>query len=439
MSARCYAVETSSDSGLRPGPAGWELVRLGDYIRRRNEKNDGDQHLIVYTVSNEFGLIPSDEFFGKQVYSRDLSTYRIVRRNDFAYNPYRINVGSLALLSEDEAGLVSPAYTVFGVDRSARLDPRFLLFLLKSPPVAAEIRRYAMSTGSVRRSLAFRDLAEFRVLLPPLAEQRAIAHVLRTVQDAIEATERVIAATKELTRSLMRHLFTYGPVPVQEVDRVPLKDTAIGPVPVHWEVTTLGELGELLSGGTPAKGRADWWQGPVPWLSPKDMKQPRLHDTLDHISQEGVAAGSRLVPAGSVFVAVRGMALAKTIPVCMAEAPMAFNQDVKAVVPGDAVLPEYLLYCLTYFREALMPHVGTSAHGTRRLGTSALASLRLPVPGLYEQGLVVQALKSCDTVVETVSKQLAASRVLYSSLLHSLMTGKVRVGEFASSETQEVS
>src|SRR5262245_20635139 len=101
-------------------------------------------------------------------------------------------------------------------------------------------------------------------------------------------------------------------------------ETELGPLPSEWSLSRLAQVAELASGGTPSKGRADYWEGSIPWVSPKDLKVHRLYDAEDHISEAGLEAGSRRVPAGTLFVVVRGMILAKDLPVALAMVPMAF-------------------------------------------------------------------------------------------------------------------
>ncbi|NMD15582.1 MAG: hypothetical protein GYA75_02125, partial [Bacteroidales bacterium] len=99
----------------------------------------------------------------------------------------------------------------------------------------------------------FSLLREQKIPLPPLAEQQKIAAVLSAVQEAKEKTEAVIAATKALKKSMMKHLFTYGPVSPEEVENIQLKETEIGPVPEDWEVVKLGEVVEKVKQKDPRK------------------------------------------------------------------------------------------------------------------------------------------------------------------------------------------
>jgi type I restriction enzyme, S subunit len=301
----------------------------------------------------------------------------------------------------------------------------FLAYYFRHQPVRRHLVDQMEGTTG-RQRLPKTVVERLLVPVPPLPEQRAIAHVLSTVQRAREATEAVIAATRALKKSLMRHLFTYGPVPVAEAEEEPLRDTKIGRVPERWLIEPLAEVASLLSGGTPSKQRLDWWQGQVPWASPKDLKFPRLADTEDHVTPEAAQYGSRMAPAGSLLIVIRGMILVRDVPVALAEVPMAFNQDLKAIQPGRSVLADYLLYAFQFHKWKLARDIGTSAHGTRRIGTSALERFLVPVPTLAEQKQIAEALAQVDTRISALSIRSSALDVLSGSLLGHLMSGQVR-------------
>lgn len=160
------------------------------------------------------------------------------------------------------------------------------------------------------------------------------------------------------------------------------------------------------------------------------MKKFRLSDTRDHISQEGLRNGSRLAPAKSVFLVVRGMILAKALPVALAEVPMAFNQDMKALVARPAADPEYLLYALAARKDALATAISTSAHGTRRMETASLESLLLPLPPKDEQRRVAGVLDRLQRAVSIQERIVATLRELKAATIAKVFREGLRAEPF---------
>ena len=153
----------------------------------------------------------------------------------------------------------------------------------------------------------------------------------------------------------------------------------------EWVESTLGEVADFLSGGTPAKSCAGYWGGSIPWVSAKDMKRFRIEDTEDHVSEVGVDSGTRLVPEGTVLLLARGMTLINDVPICVAQRPVTFNQDVKALRAKPHAAPEYLPYLLLGNKQRLLSLVDLAGHGTGRLNTDELKALDIVLPACPEQ------------------------------------------------------
>jgi type I restriction enzyme S subunit len=299
-----------------------------------------------------------------------------------------------------------------------QLDPHFFAYQVQSPLG----KQYFLSVAHRTTNLACINttkLKAFPVRIPPMSEQKEIVHILSTVKRAIEVQERIGETTTELKQALMQKLFSEG------LWGEPQKETEIGMVPESWEVVSLSEVCQILSGGTPSKQNPEFWQGTIPWVSPKDMKRPRLKDAQDHISQEGLDNGSKLAPAGSVLVVVRGMILAKTVPVALAEVPMAINQDIKAIVPGAKLSSDFLLYALEAFRENLFKRVGRSGHGTCTLMGHEIAELMIPLPKISTQKEVIEVFSSVDAKLRASTQKQITLTALFKSTLNGLMTPSI--------------
>jgi len=155
-------------------------------------------------VTNSAGFVLAEDQFAYRVASADISNYKIVRQGQYAYNPSRINVGSIARLDDWAEGALSPMYVVFEVRDT--LDADYFGHWLRSGEARKRIALAAQ--GSVRDTVSFGDLSSILIPLPSLNEQQRIARTLSTLKDELTLLDREVKAITRQKRGLMQKLLT---------------------------------------------------------------------------------------------------------------------------------------------------------------------------------------------------------------------------------------
>jgi type I restriction enzyme S subunit len=306
--------------------------------------------------------------------------------------------------------------------RGADVHSRFYVYFLQ-----AAFTQLGLFEGAGNRTtipnLSRNRLAELEIPHPRFREQVAIANALQCVRAGCKKQEQVIESAQILKQIAMRDLFRCG------LRKESLRETDAGPIPESWGLRPLTAVCFMQSGGTPPKSDAALWKGTHPWVSGKDLKVNRLLDSTDHISEEAARNYSKIAPAGSVLVLVRGMGLAKGFALSLIERPMAFNQDLKALIPNGVVNGPFLMHALTYAGQRMLQNVSAAAHGTKRLSQSDLDQFMIPVPSEDEQNGISAILDAIDQKIDLHKRKKAVLEELFRTLLHKLMTGEVLVSD----------
>lgn len=197
-------------------------------------------------------------------------------------------------------------------------------------------------------------------------------------------------------------------------------------VPKGWTPSQVGDIAKFSSGGTPSKQNVEYWGGAEPWISGKDLKTHYLETSIDTLTEAGFQAAKK-APKGSSLVLVRGMTLLKDFPVGYATREVAFNQDLKALVPTKNVNGLFLSFLLVAEKHKILQLVSTAGHGTGRLDTLSLQEYPVNIPPLSEQKKIAKILSTWDKAITTTQKLLVNSQQQKKALMQQLLTGKKRL------------
>lgn len=168
----------------------------------------------------------------------------------------------------------------------------------------------------------------------------------------------------------------------------------------EWRSISLKDAAKWLSGGTPPKDNTDYWGGSIPWISAKSMKGNRFSDSELKLTEAGLKKGSRLAPKNATLLLVRGSMLHQRVPIGITTEKVAFNQDVKAIIPINDFLPLYFFYSLASREQELLNKVENTGIGAGKLDTDVLYKMEIACPPIDQQKAIAHILGTLDDKIE---------------------------------------
>lgn len=298
----------------------YPLVSLSTLIFERSERvklyDFPNEEFKILGVNNKTGLFDAYSEMGLKINQ----AYKKVYNDDLAYNPYRINVGSIGWKTPNEKNeFISPAYVVFGTND--KLSSEYLYLMFKTEVFNKIIKDN--TTGSVRQNLKFESLANIKIPLPPLSEQnRIVSQYNQKIELAQQQEQEANLLEDNLNNSIDSELgietilvktsyfgsylksAQYNSLNKWGIDLISNEKIKYSK---NYAVSKLSQICSISSGGTPSRSRKDYFNGEIPWIKTGEVINDLILDTEEKITQEAIENSSaKLYPKDSLIIAMYG-------------------------------------------------------------------------------------------------------------------------------------
>jgi len=275
------------------------------------------------------------------------------------------------------------------------------------------------SQGSTFEAVVSKDVKQFPVPNPPLAEQKKIAEILSTWDRAIEQTQKLINAKRRLKKGLMQQLLTgrmrfpgFG-APAEKA----------GELPEGWERIRIGAAAKAYSGGTPSRSNPSFYRGSIPWIKSGELNQQFILQTEEKISELGlVNSSAKIVKKNTLLLALYG-ATAGVPSITKIDA--AINQAILAIEPKRFVLSKYLYYWLFFFKTTLVRKY--TQGGQPNLSGKLVKAFRFNNPSRKEQEKIIGCLSTIDKEIFSLDHLVKRYKQQKTGLMQKLLIGQIRV------------
>ncbi len=398
-------------------PAEWEVVRLDNVIESgKSSINPLDfptEKFDYYSIpAYQVSVNPFIEI-GNEIRSQKL----LVETGTVLFGKLNPNVPKVwRVVSNSERRKIASTEFIPLVPKKGKIDFQFLYFLALSNYVLPKSQELVSGSTPSRQRVDHKSFTQIPIPLPPLDEQRRIAYVLNTVQQAIAAQDDLIAAAQEVKRSLMRRLFTYGPGP----EPVPTKETKIGEVPEHWEVVEWGSISEIIMGQSPPGHTYNEYGNGIPLIN-----GPAEYGPKHPMPTKWTTQPTKISRPNDILFCVRGNTTGR---MNIADREYCIGRGVAAIRELENVSDIGYLFYLASKNANRILSIATAGGSTfPNISKSQLNGYKVPSPPIDEQHQIAHILQTADAKIAAEQDRRAALQALFNSLLQELMTGKLRV------------
>lgn len=403
-------------------PDGWQrkkIASLFSQVRRKNSTGCSN----VLTISGQHGLIDQREYFNRSVAGASLDKYYLLKRGEFAYNRSSMNgypCGAIKPLEHYDEGVLSTLYICFAA-KEGECAPEFYKHVFESNAFFEELRG-VVQVGARAHGLLNVTPSEFlnvSVVCPPLPEQKNIAAILSSVDDAIAATQAVIDQTRKVKEGLLHDLLTRG------IGHTRFKQTEIGEIPEGWEVKRLEELATVERGRFSARPRNDpkYYGGDIPFVQTGDVTSSDgfLRKHSQSLNEAGLKV-SKLFPKGTILITIA----ANIGDVALAGYDVAFPDSLVGIIARPQFADTmWLLFALQRCKEVLDAQATQNAQ--KNINLQVLKPLLLPVPPIEEQRRISSTLNGVVAAIAEGMAKVDRIIAVKRGLMQDLLSGSVRV------------
>ena len=372
----------------------WKKIKLKELIKEVNERTTENNQYEVLT-SSKSGIYSQEDYFDKQVASKDNTGYKIIKRGQFTYRSMSDN-GTFTInrLENKDIGIVSPAYPVF---MATDINAEYLKYFFQSEEFRKAI--YNLSQGSTRTALKYKDLSNIDILLPPIEEQEKIVGILKKIDDILKKIDNKNENTKRYCYYIMK----------KNLDKSD-------------EMIKIRDVGTIVTGNTPKTSERDNYGEEYIWISPGDMKENKyINDSAKKLSKKGFEKARR-IPKGSIVITCIGSTIGK---IGIVEKECATNQQINSIILKENFSTEYIYYAIKYNFKYFKEYISNQA--VPIINKSIFGNLQIPNKDLKTQIHISSVLTKLDEYIEKNEKLKSQILNLKKALMQKLLTGKVRV------------